>query len=179
MSYLDGRSLKNRELVHFLDRQLTLTMSTDVYAQLDHHCRGYARVELDDIEFDSGRDLDDHNVERLIKVFELVGCKREHPANAISVMVEKEVLANMLTQQLLYSSSLHSLVPTQLQCLNTKVTCLHGRHRICAARKFLQPSDRWWTVKLFDSGRDSNIVEERELTDLCRPPAPRSRTYSI
>ena len=47
------------------------TMSADVHAEIDNHLKGYARVKLNDIEFDTGRDLDDGNVRRLISIFSL------------------------------------------------------------------------------------------------------------
>jgi hypothetical protein len=57
-------------------------------------------------------------------------------------------------QQDLHSGITHCLVPDQLPWLDTKVLCLHGKHRICAARKFLGLSERWWIAKIFDSGKD-------------------------
>lgn len=134
-------------------------MSTDIYVELDRHCRGFARIKLDNIDFDSGRDLDDQKVNRLVKVFELEpqGCERASLANAIPVIVGKDILANLFPPGHLYSTTLHSLVPDQLPWLSTRVICLHGKHRIHAARKFLRIHDRWWTVKIFDSGRNINI----------------------
>ena len=129
-------------------------MSTKIYAQLDDHFRGYARVRLDDVEFDSGRDLDSRNVRRLLGVFKR-SCERENPGNAISVVVRKEILANML-QQDLHREAIHSLSPEQLPYLKTKVLCLHGKHRICAARRLLRHSERWWIAKIYDSGKNSN-----------------------
>jgi hypothetical protein len=34
-----------------------------------------------------------------------------------------------------------------------QLECLHGRHRIQAAREFLSPKDKWWTVDLYLSGK--------------------------
>lgn len=51
-------------------------MLADVYAELDRYCRGFARIKLDDIEFDSGRELDNGNVRRLVKIFQLRSCDR-------------------------------------------------------------------------------------------------------
>ena len=129
-------------------------MSTNVYAQLDDHFRGYARVRLDDIEFDSGRDLDSRNVRRLLGVFKR-SCERENPGNAISVVVEKQIFAD-LPQQDLHPEATHFFVPEQLPYLKSKVLCLHGKHRICAARSFLSHSERWWIAKIYDSGKNSN-----------------------
>jgi hypothetical protein len=34
-----------------------------------------------------------------------------------------------------------------------QLRCLHGLHRIQAAREFLFPPDRWWTVDLYTTGK--------------------------
>lgn len=39
------------------------------------------------------------------------------------------------------------------QTIITKVVCIHGKHRIHAARRFLPVSDQWWIAKVFDSGK--------------------------
>jgi hypothetical protein len=33
-----------------------------------------------------------------------------------------------------------------------RLICLHGRHRIVAAREILLPTDAWWTVELYLAG---------------------------
>ena len=128
-------------------------MSTGVHAEIEDHLTGYARVKLNDVEFDTGRDLDDRNVKRLINIFKLQGCRREDPANAIPIVVGKELLAEVLARHGLHALTLRSFVPAQLPCITAKVICLHGKHRICASREFLEGSDQWWTVKVFDSSR--------------------------
>ena len=154
-------------------------MSTDTYAQLDCHFQGYARVKLEDIDFNSGRELDGQNVKRLVGIFKLQGCVRENTANAISVLVERGALGNVRTQQGSPSSAVHSIIPTRLPYLNTKVLCLQGKHRICAARKFLHHTNRWWTVKVFDAGKASQTKAGAHTNGSIRPPAVRSRAYSI
>ena len=128
-------------------------MRIDTDAQLDRHFQGYARVKLENIDFDSGRDLDDQNMNRLVGIFKLQGCKRESTANAISVLVERSVIGKEHAQQGSSSSAVHSIIPARLPFLDAKVLCLQGKHRIYAARKFLPYGDWWWTVKIFDAGR--------------------------
>lgn len=153
-------------------------MSIDTYPQLDRHFQGYARVKLEDVNFDSGRDLDGQNVDRLIGIFQLQGCERENTANAISVLVEKGALRNVLTQQGSLSSGLHSIIPDQLPFLNTKVLCLQGKHRICAARTLLRHPNRWWTAKIFDAGKASHTKAGSQTNGSDRSPTVRSRAYS-
>lgn len=128
-------------------------MSTDTYGELDRHFHGYARVKLENVDFDSGRELDDRKVKRLLGIFKKQGCERKKTTNAISVLVAKGALGNVLTQQNSSGSGVHFIVPALLPHLNVKVLCLQGKHRICAARKFLKNADRWWTAKVFDAGK--------------------------
>ncbi|KAK3045703.1 hypothetical protein LTR09_012748 [Extremus antarcticus] len=124
-------------------------MATKIHTHLDRHFVGYARISIDDIDFESGRDKDNRNVTRLVGILER-SCERENPANAISVVVEKGSLTEAHHKDL-HSSTGVSLIPSQLPFLHTKVVCLHGKHRIFAAREILSNSDRWWIAKIFDS----------------------------
>ena len=38
--------------------------------------------------------------------------------------------------------------------INHDLICLHGRHRIEAAKKYLHPDDKWWVVDLYS---DANV----------------------
>lgn len=157
-------------------------MATDVYAQVQHHFKGYARVNLDHVEFDSGRDLDDRNVKRLLGIFSLQGCRREDPTHAIPVVVEKKDLVAALAHENSHLSVLHqSSVEAQLLFFtaNVELTCFHGKHRIYAARKFLRPSDQWWTVRIFDSGKEKKDLLRGFLTAAIRSSSTRTRTSSI
>ncbi len=129
-------------------------MTTKIHAHLDRHFVGYARISIDDIDFESGRDKDNRNVKRLAGILER-SCERDNPANAVSVVVEKGPLTEAQHKDL-YSSTGVSLIPSQLPFLHTKVVCLHGKHRIFAAREILSSSDRWWIAKIFDSGRNTS-----------------------
>ncbi|SMY30085.1 unnamed protein product [Zymoseptoria tritici ST99CH_1A5] len=127
----------------------------EVHTQIERHFKGFARVRLDHITFDSGRELDDRNVERLLGIFKLQGCQREEPGHSIPVLVDKDTLAAALAHEgspprILHQTSVEAeplLFPSAIT-----LTSLHGKHRVHAARKFLLPVDQWWTVKVFDTG---------------------------
>lgn len=123
-------------------------MTNNIYAEIVRHFRGYARVNIDNLEFHSVRDLDDQNVDRLLGIFRLCGCQRDDPANAVPVVVEDQTLSDFspaLSQTTIGARTVPLSGTVKLQCL-------HGRHRISAARRFLAASDNWWTVKVFDYG---------------------------
>lgn len=124
---------------------------SDVDAQLSKHFKGFGRISFDSIDFDSGRDLVIENVQRLVDIFRLEGCDRSAPANAISGVIEENIIEEQI------NTSVH--VPrtptyqTDPPFITSRILCLHGKHRICAARRFLVPTDHWWTVKLYSSGK--------------------------
>ena len=123
-------------------------MANNIYAEIERHSKGYARVSINKLEFHSARDLDDKNVDRLLGIFRLRGCQRDDPANAVPAVVEDQTLADIslaLSQTGIGARTVPLSGTVELQCL-------HGRHRISAARRFLPASDKWWTVKVFDRG---------------------------
>lgn len=153
------------------------TTST-IHADLDRHFVGYARISIDDIDFESGRDKDNRNVKRLVGILER-NCERENPANAISVVVETEFLTEAHRKDLHLSTGV-SLLPSRLPFFHTRVVCLHGKQRIFAAREVLSNSDRWWIAKIFDSGRNTSAESVcAHLRILSRPFSSRAGTHSI
>ncbi|EGP82388.1 uncharacterized protein MYCGRDRAFT_51649 [Zymoseptoria tritici IPO323] len=154
----------------------------EVHTQIERHFKGFARVRLDHITFDSGRELDDRNVERLLGIFKLQGCQREEPGHSIPVLVDKDTLAAALAHEgspprILHQTSVEAeplLFPSAIT-----LTSLHGKHRVHAARKFLLPVDQWWTVKVFDTGQQTFPPVRRFLTEVSRPSSLRTRTPSI
>lgn len=123
-------------------------MSTTVYSDIQYHFRGYARLNLASIELEDGDSLE-ADVKHLIKDFESRGCLQHDPAYAISVMVDNDSLAAVVNAQ----TDLSSRDETPYPHVDIKAICLHGKHRILAARIALQEHDKWWTARLFSSGR--------------------------
>ena len=123
--------------------------------------RGSAKVNLKHLEFEVniGSDsvtafLDPKNVARLIKVFTLEGCNRLDLEHRVPVVINAGVL-----QQSIHNSGLASgdllkshIPPTLTFPANTLLKCLHGRHRIAAAKAFLQLGNKWWTVDFYSDG---------------------------
>ena len=116
--------------------------------------RGSAKIRLDCLFFEDdpyGEFVDPKNVTRLIQIFELEGCLRLDIEHHIPVLIEQDLLEECIAQTLIDPAKLLNgdIVPELELPPNTKLNCLHGRHRIAAARKFLLPVDRWWTVDLY------------------------------
>ena len=128
------------------------------------HFLGSAKIFLEHLHFqkDKGEyNLDQKNVARLQKVFELEGCLRLNPEHHVPVLIDLETLEQSLDQSQIRRGELFtSVIPPELILpRNHVVLCLHGRHRIAAARNLLLASDRWWTVDLYSQG----IVLNRDI----------------
>src|SRR5438045_1384574 len=117
--------------------------------------RGSARVPIQNLIFSNGcRELSQSNVHRLVDIFYTQDCLRCDWENRINVVISKSELAIVLEASHLTSKELliHRdddeppllIVPDGIQ-----FTCLEGRHRIEAARRFLF-DDAWWTVNIHD-----------------------------
>jgi hypothetical protein len=122
--------------------------------------RGTARVRLEALHFrrNRPRELDRKHVEYLKRCFRKDGCRRLPKENHISAVIDQEHLdrairgseisqADLLTNQPHHYAEL--VFPSGYQ-----LECLHGQHRIQAAREveILSPIDKWWTVDLYLAG---------------------------
>lgn len=114
--------------------------------------RGFARVNLDDLSFvhDSHRGLDERNVARLGKIFDLEGCQRFHEHNFVDVVIEQNSL-DTLQRRCLAQQPVDDWTAVPLLSLG-QLECLSGRHRIEAAKTHLAPNEQWWIVRLFVNG---------------------------
>lgn len=124
--------------------------------------RGTARVRLDTLHFqwNEPRELSRKNVERLKEIFGGdKGCcenvRRLDPRNHIPAVIEQ---SDLDTAILTSKVSLEGLLsnpdnpPVLKFAAGYRLACLHGQHRIQAARETLPPTDAWWTVDLYLAG---------------------------
>ena len=120
--------------------------------------KGTCRIKLEMLYFrwNEPRELDTKNVEKLKACFRKSGCRRLLVQNHIPAIIDEQCLntaiqssgitAAMLTNN--YEKEYPELIlPATYQLL-----CLHGRHRIQAAKEYLSPRDKWWTVDLYLAG---------------------------
>ncbi|KAK0247123.1 hypothetical protein LTR29_017846 [Friedmanniomyces endolithicus] len=102
------------------------------------------------------RDFDKANVDRLVNIFRLEGCQRDDPPHFVPGLIARESLGPEW-QQLLEPQRLS--LPTSVV-----LRCLHGKHRILAAREVLPPHEQWWNVALYDDALpdilSANLVEQ-------------------
>lgn len=112
------------------------------------------RLRYESINVDP-RQLDFKNVARLVGVFKLEGCRRLESQNHVPALISRAALHTLLEHIPRGQSSLDLKdkdgVPFLVDPPND-LTCLHGRHRIEAAKKYLHPDDKWWVVDLYADG---------------------------
>jgi hypothetical protein len=125
----------------------------DINALISERLIGVARADTASLEFIKGREIDARIIDGLVRVFRKTKCRRHDPDHHIPVVINqgdlsKTLEASGLTQEALATpakdGSPHFVRAVGAQ----KFLCLHGRHRIEAAQKFLPDDDQWWTIKL-------------------------------
>jgi hypothetical protein len=101
------------------------------------------------------RELDPKNVERLSEVFSHDGCRRLDIRNHVTAVVSRQHLAVALQTAGVTTRSLKTSPLDQYPLLEFSVgqiQCLHGQHRLVAAKEQLPPPEQWWTVDLYLDG---------------------------
>jgi len=119
--------------------------------------KGSAKVLLAHLDFPHPcRQIDRKVIERLKRDFEGEGCIRDRQTNRIPAIIEDTILQTGLEQLAINTDAFkavsNSNPPTLDLGRDVKLECLHGQHRILAAKEFLAPSKRWWVVDLYSTG---------------------------
>ncbi|KAH9206334.1 hypothetical protein DL95DRAFT_73744 [Leptodontidium sp. 2 PMI_412] len=114
------------------------------------------------------RDLDTKHVEYLKGCFRKDRCRRLEVRNHIEAEVDQQILdialrdSNVTARELLTNQP--NGYPRLVFPQGFQLECLHGQHRIQAAREFLPPTDKWWTVDLYTSGEHGYSLPRMKLT---------------
>ena len=116
---------------------------------------GTAKIRINSIAYEGGStlgqsDLDDRNVARLLRIFDIEGCRPDDWP--IEALISNDLLAHALERSALSQSDLQTGGKFLQLPSGSSVTCIHGKHRLAAGR-FQLPSDQnWWNVKLYSAG---------------------------
>ncbi|KAH6670148.1 hypothetical protein B0J14DRAFT_112537 [Halenospora varia] len=134
---------------------------------------GAARVSLDVLRlYWDGRGLrrepDRNHVEILKECFRKEDCRPLEVRNHVPAIIDQQCLDVALRDSGVSARQLLTQQPNGCPALvfphGFKLDYLHGLHRIEAAREFLLPTDKWWTVDLYlsDLGADLKtcLIEE-------------------
>ncbi|KAH7330033.1 hypothetical protein BKA65DRAFT_404486, partial [Rhexocercosporidium sp. MPI-PUGE-AT-0058] len=123
--------------------------------------QGTARIRLEVLHFPQNepRELDQKNVERLKGYFEKGQCHRVG-RNHIPAVIDQAQLSEALRDSKVSAKTLLNNTDPHPELkfpVGSQLHCLHGRHRIQAARESLKPRDSWWTVDLYLADADHKL----------------------
>jgi hypothetical protein len=138
------------------------------YTERQSHYRGRAKLSIDKLQFSSEHEhvagaVDPKNIERLVKIFASEGCLRHEPEHHVPILISETTLQTSLQFSELTQAQLLDIrqSPRELRLTGSNtVLALHGRHRIDAAKRFLDPIDRWWVVDIYGDGLSHSAVSE-------------------
>lgn len=124
---------------------------------------GTARIRLEWLYF-RGNQLDDRHVQDLQSRFQKE-CRRLDARNHIPAIIDQKHLDSALR----VSGIPEGVLPINSQnrfpelgfWTGYELECLHGRHRIQAAKQALLPPDMWWTVDLYRAGMINYCFPQR------------------
>ena len=124
--------------------------------------RDFVKIHLKHIRFNDLNErkvetdfhLNTKNVARLVKIFEIQECLRLNIEHYISTIIDEQILQDSIKTFELKSSEdlLNRRISFMLQLSSTlNLHCLHNKHRIAVAKKFLFLDDKWWVVNFYSN----------------------------
>lgn len=118
---------------------------------------GSARVWITHLDFPyPSRQINRRIITQLKRDFDGEGCIKEQPDHRIPAVIDNSVLRAGLQRLAISTETFRATSkdnPPQLHLgSGIKLECLHGQHRVVAAKEHLVPSLRWWIVDLYSSG---------------------------
>jgi hypothetical protein len=121
---------------------------------------GTVCIDLEGLEFSSElvREKNEKIIDSLKAKFKKEGCYRLEPRNRVPALIEQSDFLAVLDLSKLTPSNLldnPEETPPRLKLpQDLRLSCLHGRQRIEAAKAVLRkPKDRWWTIDLYIDGK--------------------------
>lgn len=124
------------------------------------HYIGSALVSLLELSFENEfRKFDEKNVHRPQKIFVIEGCKRYDPINHVPALITRRDLKRAIRKSGVPLKDLKHHEPPYIDMHRApSLVCLHGFHRIAAARAFLGPHEQWWVLDLYQADGMIEIV---------------------
>jgi hypothetical protein len=120
--------------------------------------KGAARVSIHNLDFPHPiRGIDKKAIQQLIRDFDGEGCIRAEPSHRIPAVIDNSILQaalqKMKTPLTAESFKAKADNPPILKLgSGVKLECLHGQHRVLAAKEHLPASQWWWVVDLYGTG---------------------------
>ncbi|KAH0563187.1 hypothetical protein GP486_002246 [Trichoglossum hirsutum] len=139
--------------------------------------RGTASIGLEVLCFrpDLRRDLDQNNVERLRRSFRTAGCNPLPLKNHIPAVINEDDLNTALITSGCSAQRLVDHTQSEYPELEFppgyQLECLHGKHRVQAARGIFPPGQGRWIVDLYSSdiSKELGIILREEYSNEMKP----------
>ena len=143
----------------FLLSDMELNMEKELQLEREKSASywGTARVRLHWLTFQD-TDLDTKQVQ-ILKLSFQKDCRRLDIHNHIPAIIDQQSLQSAfrlsgIAEDYLPKDPQHQ-IPELGFWEGYQLRCLHGRHRVEAAKLALAPWDKWWTVDLYSAGTDT------------------------
>lgn len=118
--------------------------------------QGCAIIDFHHLKFETNptlgsRQLDERNVERLLKIYEIEGCGNLEPEHRIAALLDQETLSKGMSQSGVTRDSLldPTVQPRLLFEGGVRLNCVFGRHRLKAGECF---GEKNWLVDIYLEG---------------------------
>ena len=103
------------------------------------------KLDQEDVEANP-RQLDRKNVQRLINVFALEGCFRLEPDNYVAALLPHSLLTRVPRISTVPANG--DVMPPIFDPPEP-LQCIHGKHRIEAAKEYFALEGKWWVVNVY------------------------------
>lgn len=120
--------------------------------------RGTAIVSISHLHFPHPcRQVDRKVVQQLKRDFEGEGCIKDIPKNPVPAIIDEPTLQAALkklaTSAEAFRAASNDDPPRLHFASGVKFECLHGQHRILAAKEFFEPPQRSWVIDFYSTGQ--------------------------
>ena len=140
--------------IQALERESTLEKEKSI------KYKGTARIKLEWLHFEE-KQLDIKHVQDLQSRFQS-DCRRLDTRNHVPAIIDEQHLDCALRVSGISTGVLPINAQHEFPELGFwpgyQLKCLHGRHRIQAAKQALLPPDKWWTVDLYLAGMIDHLI---------------------
>lgn len=133
-------------------------MGWNVQDEINEHFWGYARMSISDIDV-SGPPDSASGIEAMTERFRIQGCHHDLPTYAAVVTMDRRDCMDSPAIQ--FDPYALPAAPLQVN-RDHQVSCLHGKRRLLAAKRFLGAADQWWIAKIYDTGETVRGRKGRE-----------------
>ena len=137
------------------------------------HLKGKARVRLSQLSFPNPiRPIDPKLVKVLKRNFKGEGCLQQDSIFSLPAIIDDNSLTLALEELDVSADRFKAdsiLSPAKFELPhNIQLACLHGQHRVAAAKQLLGSGNKWWLVDIYGQGTCGNHNTESLLTAIRR-----------